>query len=299
LSIAKPGRQVKYGVYFVGTKELKIIASARPILDTVVLGKVTSYSYPARDDLTIHAYLTTPPGAEEKNLPLVVLPHGGPESRDSANFDWMAQMLTAQGYAVFQPNFRGSDGYGWDFTAAGWGEWGKAMQHDITDGVKDLIAKGVVDPDRICIAGASYGGYAALAGGAYTPQLYKCVIAIAGVSDLQSMYKWTKGEYGSNHWAVKYWDRSMSGDEERKTAMQAASPSRFADHFQAPVLLIHGKDDTVVNPSQSKRMKTALKKAGKDVRLIEQKNGDHWLSFEETRLETSREMIAFLDEHLK
>ncbi len=299
IAIAKPGEPVQFAIHDAKARTIKLIAAARPALKSVQLGPVKSYSFKARDGLTIHSYLTTPPNTKAKNLPLVVLPHGGPEARDDANFDWISQMLASRGYAVLQPNFRGSDGYGWDFTAAGWGEWGKAMQDDVTDGVKDLIAKGVADPNRICIVGASYGGYAALAGGAFTPDLYKCVIAISAVSDLKQMYDWTRAAYGTDHWAVKYWDRSMTGEDDKNNAMRSASPIHFAGQFKAPVLLIHGEDDTVVRPVQSRRMKNALKRAGKDVRLIEQKNGDHWMSFQETRIDTAEEVLAFLETHLK
>ncbi|MBL1430180.1 MAG: S9 family peptidase [Robiginitomaculum sp.] len=296
---AKLGHPEQFAIYQPKTHKFEHQATSRPQLDQTRLGQVKSFKYAARDGLEIPAYLTLPVGAKNKNLPMIVLPHGGPQSRDNAHFNWLAQLLASRGYVVFQPNFRGSSGYGWKFTAAGWGEWGKAMQHDITDGVKYLIDQGVVDPKRICIVGSSYGGYAALAGGAFTPELYKCVVSIAGVSDLNSMYKWTWKEYGKEHWVVKYWGRSMSGKEERRETMKNASPARFAKQFQAPVLLIHGEDDTVVHIEQSKKMLSALKRAKVDVRLITQKNGDHWMSYQETRIETATEVLAFLDKHLK
>ncbi|MBL4618456.1 MAG: S9 family peptidase [Robiginitomaculum sp.] len=299
VAYAKPGHPEQYGIYQPKTHKFALQSASRPQLDQVKLGQVKALSYAARDGLEIPAYLTLPTGSQDKNLPLIVLPHGGPEARDNAHFDWLAQLFANRGYAVFQPNFRGSDGYGWDFTAAGWGEWGKAMQHDISDGVQYLVAQGTIDPKRICIVGASYGGYAALAGGAFTPELYKCVVSIAGISDLNAMYEWTWKEHGRRHWVVKYWDRSMSGGEKRLKAMKKSSPVRFAKQFQAPVLLVHGEDDTVVRIEQSKKMLRALKRAKIDVRLITQKNGDHWMSYQETRMETATEVLAFVDEHLK
>ncbi|MBL4618455.1 MAG: S9 family peptidase [Robiginitomaculum sp.] len=271
ISFAKPGKPVRYAVYNTDKMSLKIVASSRPKLAKASLGTISGYSFEARDGKKIPAYLTLPPGNKKTGLPLVVLPHGGPEARDSANFDWLTQMIASRGYAVFQPNFRGSDGYGWEFTKAGWGEWGKGMQHDVTDGVKDLIAKGIVDPDKICIAGASYGGYAAMAGATFTPDLYKCAVSIAGVFDLKAMYDWAKINSGRRSGTVAYWDRSMSGDEHRETTMRAASPIRFANQVKIPVLLIHGRDDTIVPIVQSKRMNGALKRNGVDVTLIEQK----------------------------
>src|SRR5262249_34265217 len=148
------------------------------------LGETLIIKYAGRDGTKLPGYLTLPPGKDGKKLPLIVMPHGGPEVRDFVRYDYWAQFLTNRGYAVFQPNFRGSGGYGKAFAEAGHRQWGRRMQDDVTDGVKALIADGTADPSRICIVGASYGGYAALAGGAFTPDLYKCVIAIAGVSDI-------------------------------------------------------------------------------------------------------------------
>ena len=142
------------------------------------------YPYKARDGLDIPAYLTLPPGKAPKNLPVVVMPHGGPDYRDYIGFDWMAQFFANRGYAVLQPNFRGSSGYGHKFTEAGLHQWGLKMQDDISDGVKKLIADGIANPKRVCIVGASYGGYAALAGATFTPDLYACAVSFAGISDL-------------------------------------------------------------------------------------------------------------------
>lgn len=166
------------------THQTQTIASAYPTLQTGDLGEMKPYNYVARDGLPIPAYLTLPPGKAPRALPVVVMPHGGPDDRDEMGFDWMAQFLANRGYAVLQPNYRSSSGYGHKFTEAGLHQWGLTMQDDISDGVKKMIADGIADPKRVCIVGASYGGYAALAGAAFTPDLYACAASWAGVSDL-------------------------------------------------------------------------------------------------------------------
>ena len=283
------------------TGTFKIIAVSRENIPAAAIGQVVAVSYPARDGLTIPAILTWPAGTTaetRKNLPLIAMPHGGPAYHDSVGFDWWAQYFANRGYVVLQPNFRGSTGYGGEFQRAGRGEWGAKMQDDITDGVQALIAGGMVDPDRVCIVGASYGGYAALAGGAFTPDLYKCVVSVAGVSDVQRMLKFEKDDNGEDHWAVDYWKKQIGDPDQDADKLWRISPINSAGAFQAPVLLLHGRDDTVVPISQSRIMESALKKAGKDVTFIEMKGEDHWLSDGDTRLEALRAMADFVDANI-
>ena len=172
-------------VYFLvdlGKGTADTVGESYPELEKVGLGKRESMTYAARDGLEIPAYLTLPPGREAKNLPLVVFPHGGPWSRDEAGFDWWAQFLTTRGYAVLQPQFRGSVGFGGDLRRAGTRAWGQAMQDDLLDGVDELVKRGIVDAKKVCIVGASYGGYAALAGVALTPDRFACAVSVNGVS---------------------------------------------------------------------------------------------------------------------
>jgi len=279
----------------------RVIASARDDIDAAAIGEVSGITYKARDDLTIPAVLTWPPGSASEtrtNLPLVVMPHGGPSSYDSLRFDWMAQYFANRGYLVLQPNFRGSSGYGAEFERAGAGEWGGKMQDDISDGVQALINSGMADPDRVCIVGASYGGYAALAGGAFTPDLYKCVVAVAPVSDVNRMLRDEASQYGSRHWVVDYWKNQVGDPKKEKARLEQISPVNAAEAFKAPVLLIHGRDDTVVPISQSRSMETALKRAGKDVTMVEMKGEDHWLSDGDTRIEALHAMSDFVDSHI-
>jgi dipeptidyl aminopeptidase/acylaminoacyl peptidase len=288
-----------YLLFRAGSLEPEIVATVRPDIpaDQVVPTQITSYT--ARDGLEIPALVTALPELREKGrAPLLVVPHGGPASYDRLEFDWLAQYFASRGYVVLQPQFRGSSGFGGDFMRAGFGEWGGKMQTDIDDGVDHLVAKGLVDPDRVCIAGMSYGGYAALAAGAFSPGKYKCVAAVAGVSDLERMLKSDRRKYGRNHWAISYWERQYGGDDFDWDKLAAISPVNFADRFEAPVLLVHGRKDTVVPIKQSKAMERALRKADKDVTLHELKGEDHWLSYGESRLETLTALASFIQQHL-
>ncbi len=283
--------------YLFDTEKIKLSKLATQY-DVTAIGEIKAIRYPARDGLKIPAILTLPPGDEKrKNLPLIAFPHGGPESYDQINFDWMAQYLAMKGYAVLQPNFRGSTGFGFTFRNAGRGRWGREMQDDVTDGLKTLVKAGYVDPKRVCIMGASYGGYSALAGGAFSPDLYRCIISVSGVSDLPKMLNSDKEKYGSDHWVISYW-REVIGDSKADIdKLRTISPVNFASSFQAPVLLIHGKDDTVVPIDQSKRMYKALKKAKKPVEFTTLKGEDHWLSTSSTRLQMLKAISDFLDSH--
>jgi dipeptidyl aminopeptidase/acylaminoacyl peptidase len=254
--------------------------------------EVKEISYAAADGLTIPAFLTLPRAdAPAKDLPLIVLPHGGPAAADTLDFDWWSQALAAQGYAVLQPNFRGSilDS---KFLQAGYGEWGRKMQTDLSDGVRYLARQGIIDLKRVCIVGASYGGYAALAGVTVESGVYRCAVSVAGISDLRRFRKWTI----ANEAAVgqRYWDRFMGTADQKDPALIAISPIEHVSAVTVPVLLIHGRDDTVVPFEQSDVMLSALKRAGKSVELVTMKHEDHWLSRSETRLQMLQATVDFL-----
>lgn len=290
-----PGDPGSY--YFIDyeTKSFKIIGETRPLVPSEWVAEKRQITYKAADGLEIPGYLTLPPGREAKNLPLIVLPHGGPQARDDISYDWMSQAITSRGYAVFQPNFRGSDGYGTAFVEAGHGEFGRKMQTDLSDGVRYLAAQGLIDPKRVCIAGASYGGYAALAGATVDRGVYRCASAIAGVSSLKAMVRFEQNEAGfdKNASSVLYWKRFM-GDE---AGWDAVSPDLLADKVTIPIQLIHGKDDTVVPIEQSYRMRDALQKHKKPVEFVMLKSEDHWLSREHTRVQTIEAMMSFFETH--
>jgi len=262
------------------------------------IGQIKTMRYTARDGLKIPALLTLPTGDQpKKNLPLIVMPHGGPETYDQLGFDWMAQYLAQKGYAVLQPNFRGSKGFGYDFRRAGRGKWGREMQDDVSDGVTAVVEAGYADADRVCIVGSSYGGYSALIGGAFTPELYRCIVSIGGISDLPYMLSKVKLKYGRYHWVISYWHKLIGDSKTERDKLESISPANFADQFQAPVLLIHGDDDTIVHIRQSRIMHKALKEAGKSVEFKELDGGDHWLDTSSARLQTLRAIDKFLDTH--
>lgn len=251
--------------------------------------------YKAGDGLQLSGYLTVPRGREAKGLPLIVFPHGGPAARDGPGFDWWAQAMASRGYAVLQVNFRGSEGLGDDLLEAGYGQWGRKMQTDLSDGVRHLAAEGVIDPKRVCIVGASYGGYAALAGATLDPGVYRCAASFGGLSDLGRFVSWSKNKRGQG--AFRYWTRFMGAEEDRSAVLAEISPVEHAHKVAIPVLLIHGRDDSVVPLEQSRIMADALKKAGKPYELVVQKGEDHWLSRGETRLEMLQATMAFVERH--
>lgn len=259
--------------------------------------EVQRITYEAADGLKIPAYLTLPAGKPPKMLPLIVMPHGGPADRDTADFDWWSQALADQGYAVLRPNYRGST-VSREFLEAGFGQWGRKMQTDLSDGVRYLVRDGIADPARVCIVGASYGGYAALAGVTLDPAVYRCAVSVAGISDLARMLDWEREKRGAaDRRALRYWDRFWGVSGPNDPALASISPIRHIDAVHAPVLLIHGRDDTVVPFEQSEIMFDALRHAGKDVQLVRLKHEDHWLSHGDTRLQMLEATVAFLRAH--
>jgi dipeptidyl aminopeptidase/acylaminoacyl peptidase len=274
-----------------------IVGEAYPALAEVKLGEVRVVEYKGRDGTSIPAYLTIPPGLEGKNLPLVVLPHGGPEARDDYAFDWWAQFLAVRGYAVLQPQFRGSTGFGAAWAEAGRRQWGGLMQDDVTDGVKAMVEQGIADPARVCIVGASYGGYAALAGAAFTPDLYRCAVSVNGVSSLPAMLGYQKEHSGVESNQLAYWREHIGGSTDKNVVEK--SPLNAAALIKAPVMLMHAVNDTVVPQSQSQRMLGELEKLKKPVTYVSLAGEDHWLSQTQTRVQMLKELDKFLSEHLR
>jgi dipeptidyl aminopeptidase/acylaminoacyl peptidase len=277
--------------------EAATVSRAYPTLDNASLGQKRYITYKTRDGETISAYLTLPNGSSGRGLPAVVVPHGGPEARDSGYFEYLSQFLASRGYAVLQPQYRGSDGYGIKFAFAGRRQWGRRMQDDVSDGVKHLIANGTVDANRVCIAGWSYGGYAALAGATLTPELYRCVIAGAGPSDLVEMLIWSRRYAGGKEGSIRYWRRHIGDPTADKASIDAVSPAKLADRVRAPILLIHGELDNVVPIKQSEIMADALKAAGKPYEFTRLANENHNITFQSTRIKTLQAMDAFLAKH--
>lgn len=246
----------------------------------------------ARDGLPLHGYLTVPNGSGGKNLPTVVLPHGGPFGiQDVWGFDDEAQMLAEAGYAVIKVNFRGSGGYGRAFKEAGARQWGLTMQDDLTDTTRWLIDQGIADPKRICIYGASYGAYAALMGVAKEPDLYRCAAGYVGVYDLPAMQQ----EDARNSKRLGNWSEDWVGE---RASLGAVSPNRMADRIKVPVFLAAGGEDEIAPIEHSKLMERALIKAGVPVETLYYSTEGHGFYREENRLEYYTKLLAFLSRHL-
>jgi len=256
------------------------------------ISPVETLQFKAKDGLDLSGYLTTPKVHAQGALPLAVLVHGGPAARDEPGFDWWAQALAAQGYAVLQVNYRGSDGLGAAFLQAGYGEWGRKMQTDVSDGVRFLAAQGRIDPKRVCIVGASYGGYAALAGATLDPGVYRCAASVGGLADLRAFVAWSKDQHGAE--TERYWRRFMGADDPKDPVLGAISPITHVGNVTIPILMIHGKDDTVVPIEQTYAMERALKAAGKSVQTVILPGEDHWLSRGGTRLTMLTSVVNFL-----
>lgn len=255
--------------------------------DQIAVGKWEHAT--ARDGLDIPLIVTLPIGAKGP-IPFVVLPHGGPTSNDRIAFDWLVQFLVSRGYGVMQPQFRGSTGFGADFQQKGLQQWGLAMQDDITDATRWLVIHDLADPQKICIVGASFGGYAALEGAVKEPGLYACAAAIAPVTDLPAFL------HDRRVFAFNDANIPAIGDDTSK--LEDTSPADHADRIQIPILLIHGRNDFTVPVQQTERMEKALQKAGKTEQTIYLPTADHYLRRVADRLTVLRALEAFLAKSL-
>lgn len=277
---------------------LELLSPSRPQIPPEAVYDVVEYSYEARDGLIIPTLLTLPKKESAEPAPAIMMPHGGPESYDRKGFDYMAQYFAGQGYVVIQPQFRGSDGFGYDFITKGRGEWGLKMQDDLTDALLSLSKEGTIDKERVCIVGGSYGGYAALAGVTYTPDLYKCAVSINGVSDVHKMMKDEKRDHGRDHWVIAYWNKVINNGHLAADHLKNISPINYVSDITAPVLLIHGEHDEVVSVYQSINIYDELKSQNKSVKYVELEDGDHYLSKAKNRLKAMREMKEFINKHI-
>ncbi|HEY0600127.1 S9 family peptidase, partial [Brevundimonas sp.] len=298
LQVTAPHNPGVFYLYRADGKRLEPIGAAHAGLPDTGLGRAFRYEYRAQDGTALFGYLTRPANDTGATAPLIVMPHGGPEMRDQLTWDMWAQFLASRGYQVFQPNFRGSSGMGRDFAAAGYGEWGGRMQDDITAGVEQLVREGLADRSQVCILGASYGGYAALWGGATQGDLYRCVISIAGIGDLPALMAHTRREHGEDSDTYEYWLRSIGDPGRDRARLEGVSPVRRVEGWRAPTLLIHGAADELVPFDQSRDMERALRRAGVDVRLVELENEGHsgWSTRNDALVLT--EIETFLARHL-
>ncbi len=282
------------GTYYLGQRDpakLDAVAYRYKYLTPDLMAPARRYDYKARDGLTIEAYLTLPLDSTGKNLPTIIFPHGGPISRDDDSFNYWSQYLANKGYAVLQMNFRGSAGQGLAFRNAGLKNWGKEMQDDIEDGARKLIADGISDAQSICILGGSYGGYAALMGAVKTPDLYRCAVSVAGVTNVFDLVKDNRAFWRG----YNVIDEQIGNDNKE---LRAISPVNHADKIKIPVLLVHGDSDRQVDIKHGIQMRDALLKAGKKVTFLELPNEDHYLTNNDNRVATFRAIDTFLDENL-
>ncbi|WP_375289813.1 alpha/beta hydrolase family protein [Qipengyuania sp.] len=272
-----------------GAGRLETVLPLRELLIDVPMSEMQAISYPAADGTTVPAYLTLPKGGAKKGLPAIVMPHGGPSARDEWGFDWLVQYFASKGYAVLQPNYRGSSGYG-----SGWmGQnafraWDTAIS-DVNDAGKWLVDQGIAAPDKLAIVGWSYGGYAALQSQVVSPDLYKAVIAVAPVTDLEMIR-----EEARNYTNYRLVDAFVG----RGPHIEAGSPARHADRFSAPVLMFHGDQDKNVGINQARKMDRELRKSGKETQLVEFEGLDHYLETNKARYDLLTKSDAFLRKNL-
>jgi dipeptidyl aminopeptidase/acylaminoacyl peptidase len=284
-----------YYFYEKKTDKLTKLANISPWIKEDEMSEIKPVSFEARDGLKINGYFALPKGKQPKNLPVVLLVHGGPWSRDTWGYHPEVQFLTNRGYAVFRINYRGSVGYGRKFWEISFKQWGKTMQNDLTDGVKWLIEQGIADPKRIAIYGGSYGGYAALAGLTLTPDLYACGVDYVGVSNLFTFMK-SIPPYWKPFLEMMY---EMVGNPEKDVElMREASPVFHVDKIKAPLFIAQGRMDPRVNVKESDQMVEALKKRGIDIPYMVKDNEGHGFRNEENRFDFYEAMEKFLEKHL-
>ncbi len=283
-------------IYDVTRKTLTKLGDIQPGLAEADMAVMKPIQYTARDGLTINGYLTLPVGVEPKNLPVVVNPHGGPWARDIWGFNPEVQFLANRGYAVLQMNFRGSTGYGRKFWEASFGQWGRSMQDDITDGVEMLKKQGIADPKRIAIYGGSYGGYATLAGVTFTPDLYAAAVDYVGVSNLLSFMNTIPPYWES---ARKQLYEMVGNPETQKAMLEAESPVNFVDRIRTPLFVAQGARDPRVNKAESDQIVEGLKKRGVVVEYMVKDNEGHGFHNEENQFDFYGAMEKFLAQNMK
>jgi len=295
-----PSQPLAYYLYDLKASRLDALGVAYPNLKPEALGVTRRFDYKSRDGVALSGYLTLPATSQPGGAPppLVVMPHGGPELRDHLEFDIWTQFLASRGYAVLQPNFRGSSGFGKKFAEAGYHQWGGRMQDDVTDAVQAAVAAGKVDAKRVCIVGASYGGYVALYAAATQSSLYRCAVDVSGESDLLDDMAWQRRNFGTDSFRYKYWLKNK-GDPQADNAMLAAkSPARLAKDVAIPLLIIHGDQDDIVPVEQSRAMKKAMEKAGRPVTYIELKDEGHGDWSDEDHIKILAEIEGFLAKNI-
>ena len=284
-----------YYLYDRKDNSIKKLAELSPWLKEEQMAPMRAISYKSRDGLTIHGYITLPVGVESKDLPLVVIPHGGPSARDYWGFDSVAQFLANRGLAVLNVNFRGSTGYGKEFWQAGFKQWGRKMQDDVTDGVLWTVEQGIADRSRLAIFGGSYGGYAALAGATFTPDLYACAVSYVGPSNIFTLLE-TIPPYWKPMIEMEY--EEIGDPVKDKELLEEISPVFHAENIKIPLFIAQGANDPRVNKAESDQIVEAVRKAGKEVIYMVKENEGHGFHNEENRFDFYRQMEEFFKKYL-
>jgi dipeptidyl aminopeptidase/acylaminoacyl peptidase len=279
--------------------KLERVASSRPWIDPAKMATQKFVQYKARDGMMIPAYVTTPAGSDGKNLPLVVLIHGGPNVRgETWGWNPQAQFLASRGYAVLQADFRGSEGYGWKHFRAGWKQWGLTMQDDLTDGAAYLVAEGLADKNRMCLMGGSYGGYATMQGLVREPEMFKCGVNMVGVTDLILMHEVTWSDFAGSEGAMASLRTRMGEPEKDRENLIRTSPARNADRIKAPVMIVHGAEDRRVPIVHATTMRDALIKVGNTPEWIVYNDEAHGFGLEANKYDLYTRIEAFLEKHI-
>lgn len=285
------------GTYYIYDRSARRIQPFMSPYESLVdrqFAPVRPISFRNRDGAELQGYLTLPQRGETRGLPLILMPHGGPFARDSWNFDPWVQFLASRGYAVLQVNFRGSTGYGRAFVERGIGQWGSGMIDDLEDGVDWLAREGTIDPARVCVVGASYGGYAALWAPIRKPERYRCAVSFAGLSDIGAMLRYDGRRFTATRYA-REWRRRVQGEE--GTDLAAISPLRQADRVRVPLLIAHGERDTNVPPSQSHDLVRALARRNAVVESVFYPEAGHGFTRAQDSVDFLRRLEAFLARH--
>ena len=282
-----------YYVFNSKTGNLSLLMKSKPWLDTKKMGSTEAFSFKARDGKTIYGFITLPKG-KETNLPLIVIPHGGPHGpRDYWTFDDDVQLLASHGYAVLRVNFRGSGGYGKEYQSSGYRKWGSAIMDDITDGVNWAIAQNIADKDRLCIYGASFGGYSALMGPVREPDLYKCAIGYVGVYDMDLLFK--TGDVPESQYGTNFLKKVIGED---RAQIEAFSPARHVDKIKSAVFIVHGEKDQRAHFDHALLLRDKFEQANKPYQWLTKPKEGHGFYNEDNRLDLYNQMLAFFEKHI-
>lgn len=294
-----PGSSGFYALYELDKVKVTELGDRMASLSGKAAYQMKMVSYTARDGTELYGYLTLPFGDEKGSHPFVMYPHGGPQARDFFAWDDTAQLLASRGYAVFQPQFRGSAGFGKRFAQSGYREWGGIMQTDVEDGLAHLIAEGYVDAGRGCIMGFSYGAYATMQGAVATPDDYRCALAGGGVYDLFEMQRWSRAVRGRNSSTFEYWTTQLGDPNQNYEDLIERSPARNLDKLKIPVFLFHGSKDNIVPIEQAEMLESRLKSAGADYEYVVMKKAGHQFGAPRTAemREIRESILEFLARH--